>query len=381
MKFIHTSDWHLGKNINTASLIEDQSFMLNQIIGIIREEKPEVVFIAGDIYDRSIPPAAAVKLFDNFLNITINEIKTKVVVIPGNHDSNDRLGFARPLLKNSGLYIYTELDDTTTPVVINDDFGSVNIYPFPFYQPLFIKEALRDESVVDYESAFTALINKLNINDKERNIAVVHAFIKGGTATDDSELPLSVGGTEEVSVSCFNCFNYTALGHLHKYQKSGDCAYYSGSPLKYSFAEVTHEKCILSGTIDKNGDIEIKNISLKPLRDMRIIEGCLDEIIERAKDEENKNDYIKVILKDDGAVFSPMERLRSYYPNIIDFEFAKFNISSNGAVRGVGRDRNELCMTDIFARFYEEMTQSEFSDVHKEIFDTLYSEFSASEEK
>lgn len=377
MKFIHTSDLHIGRTINTNSLIEDQKFILDQISSIIMKEKPDLVIISGDVYDKSVPSAQAVLLFNDFITSIIMEYKIKVAVIPGNHDSNDRLSFGSEVLKSNGLYIFTKLEDINKPIVVSDLHGEVNIYCIPFFSPVYIKSYLdNDPDIINFETAYIKLVKGITLDRSKRNIAVAHAFITGCEISDDSEMPLSVGGSEEISAEVFKDFNYTALGHLHKFQKAGNNAVYSGSPLKYSFSEVKHEKVILLCEMNEKGDVDIENIPLTPLRDMRVIEGTFDELVEYAEDDDKKSDYIKIKLSDSVSIFDPVNRLKKYYPNILELEFTKFNFNTDRLVKGLSGEMRQLSVPDKFAVFYKDVSGEDIDDEYKRFFEDLYSQFS-----
>lgn len=378
MKFVHLSDLHIGRTLNTLSLLEDQKYILDTIIDLCIQEKPQIVCISGDIYDKSLPSTQAVLLFSNFITSLINTCGVKVFLIPGNHDSNERLSFGNELLKTSGLYIFTRLEDAFHPVRIDDEYGEVLVYGIPFFQPLFIKGYFNsDPEIEDYNSAYKRLIREINPDPKIRSIALSHIFIRNGTQSDDSEMPLSVGGSEEVDPELFNAFSYTALGHLHRFQKPGETIVYSGSPLKYSFSEVNHEKYFVSGIIAQDGTVTLSTKQLKPLRDLQVLEGTLEELKNAAAGQVVTEDYVYIKLTDILPVFNPVTLLKPFYPNLAEIEFTKLTIKSDNAVQGPGRGMHKASMDEIFCRFYEDVTGNPISEVQKQMFTTLYNEFIA----
>ncbi|HBD94132.1 MAG: hypothetical protein A2015_17175 [Spirochaetes bacterium GWF1_31_7] len=382
MKFIHTSDLHIGRLLNTTSFLDDQKYILDLILSIIHTKQPDVVLISGDIYDRSVPSAQAVVLFNDFITEIIIKEKIKVVIIPGNHDSNDRLSFGSEILKSNGLHIFTKLEEIYNPVQIEDQYGIVNIYGIPFFQPVFIKSFLDDDpEIKNYNSAYKKLFDTIILPENSRNIVLTHAFISGCTMIDDDEMPLSIGGQEDVDSEVFAQFNYTALGHLHKHQKPSEKVVYSGSPLKYSFNEVNHKKCLIAGEIDGAGRVTIESCELAPQKEMRVIEGAFSEILKNAENDSQKDDYIKVKLTDEGSVFDPANRLRTYYPNLIALEFSRFNITTNNVLKGITKEMKQLGTVEKFCMFYLDVIGKEISEEYKTAFSGVYNEFIGSENK
>lgn len=337
MKIIHTGDWHIGKIVNEFSMIEDQRFVLEQLIKIIEEEKPQALVIAGDLYDRSIPPVEAVELLDEVFSRILLELKTPILAIAGNHDSPERLSFASRILTNHGLHIAGVFDEEIKKIVLEDEYGPVNFYLLPYSDPREIRAILKDDEIITHDDAMKKVIEKIkmNMSEGEKNILVAHGYvsfmkelegnededksIKAGLETCESERPLSIGGTDLISGEHFSCFNYTALGHLHGPQKVGsDKIRYSGSLLKYSFSEKDHKKGVSIVTIDEKGEVKVEHRQLNPRRDMRIIKGPLKELISKEVYEaDNREDYIYAILTDEEELIDPISKLRAVYPNIM----------------------------------------------------------------
>lgn len=338
MKIIHTADWHIGKIVNEFSMIEDQEFILEQLVQVIEEENPNALIIAGDLYDRSIPPVEAVELLDKVFSRILLELKIPILAIAGNHDSAERLSFASKILTKNGLHIAGVFDKEVKRVVLEDEYGSVNFFLVPYGDPREVRHTLEDDEISTHDDAMKKVIEKIkeNMNDNEKNIMVAHGYvtfmkekaleeseeenhIRAGLQTSDSERLLSIGGTDLVSGEYFDCFNYTALGHLHGPQKVGsDKMRYSGSLLKYSFSETNHKKGVTIVNIDEKGEVSIELKELIPKREMRIIKGPLNDLIDpEVYSGTNVEDYIYAILTDEGELMDPISKLRAVYPNIM----------------------------------------------------------------
>ncbi|NWQ41643.1 exonuclease SbcCD subunit D [Bacillus sp. EB106-08-02-XG196] len=366
MKFIHTADWHLGKLVHGVYMTDNQREALNQFIEIVAEEKPDAVVIAGDLYDRSVPPTEAVELLDEIL-FTINvELKTPVVAIAGNHDSAERLSFGSSWYKHSQFYLSGKLSDSFKPVQVN----GVNFYLVPFAEPGVVRQLLADDSIHSHQDAMKALIGRMeeNLNPNEPNVLVGHAFVLGGK-TSDSERVLSVGGSGCVGAELFEPFSYTALGHLHSPDAiKHDKVKYSGSLLKYSFSEAKQNKSISIIEMDEKGIFSHRYRSLSPTHDMRELEGRLEELLDPYFYEKQKlNDYLKITLLDEGALLDPINKLRQVYPNVLHLE-RKIDITDLKKKQSFNITQNEKkSELDLFEQFYSEMTTSEFTADKKEV--------------
>ncbi len=325
MKIIHTGDWHIGKIVNEFSMLEDQKYILQQLITIVDQEKPDAIVVAGDIFDRSIPPVEAVELVDEIFYKLLLEMQVPVLAIAGNHDSAERLSFASRILTNNGLHIAGIFDGNVPSITIEDKFGPVNFYLLPYTDPRNIRHIYQDSQISTHDDAMKRVIEKIGqaYNASDRNIMVTHGYItqmgKPAEYISESERPLSIGGTDFVSSDYFNMFNYTALGHLHAPQKAGyDNVRYSGSLLKYSFSEVNQKKGVTIVELDQKGSAVSRHIDLIPRRDMRIIKGPITELmspeIYKSADTE---DYVYAYLTDRGELMDPISKLRSVYPNIM----------------------------------------------------------------
>ncbi|KMY53729.1 DNA repair exonuclease [Bacillus sp. FJAT-27231] len=373
MKFIHTADWHLGKLVHGVYMTEEQREVLLQFTKVVEEERPDAVVIAGDLYDRSVPPTSAVELLNEMLFKINVELETPIVAISGNHDSSERLSFGSSWFQHSQFYLKGKVDDQFSPVRINE----VNFYCVPYAEPGTIRQLLGDDSIHTHQDAMKCLIGRLEkeMNYREVNIFVGHAFVLGGKTTD-SERTLSVGGSGCVDASLFAPFHYTALGHLHspdaiKHEK----VRYSGSLLKYSFSEVKQRKSISIVTVDERGTVSIEEKTLRPKRDMRALEGTMEELLDPARiQREAAEDYLKVTLLDRGAIIDPMGKLRQAYPNILHLE-RQIDIIDQRKRESYEMNREEK-KSDIalFADFYSQMTTDSFTDEKKKIMEKVIQE-------
>ena len=366
MKFIHTADWHLGKIVHGVHMTEDQRHALLQFIEIIEEEEPDAVVIAGDLYDRSVPPTEAVELLDEIL-YTINvKMKIPIVAISGNHDSAERLSFGSSWYRHSQLYIHGKLTKACEPVHIK----GVNFYCVPYAEPGTVRHVFEDESIHSHQEAMRRITGAIEemLNPNEPNVLVGHAFVLGGK-TSDSERVLSVGGSGCVTADLFDAFNYTALGHLH----SPDAirhpkVYYSGSLLKYSFSEAKQNKSLSIVEMKEDGNFDIRYRSLTPKYDMREISGTMEELLDVTFYQNQKvDDYLKIILNDEGSLIDPINRLRQVYPNVLHLE-RKWDLTDLRRKKSYSSVKDERkSEIDLFETFYKEMTDREFDSQKQEL--------------
>lgn len=361
MRILHTSDWHIGRQFHNVSLLEDQRHVLGQIFEIIQAQEIDVILIAGDIYDRSIPPADAVALLDETIDFISHQLQIPIIIISGNHDSGQRLTFGARQLAKSAVHIVGQLKKDCRPIILSDEHGDVAFYGIPYADPASVRDVLECD-VHSHDEAMKVLTEQIKsqIKPKQRSVVLSHCFIAGGEASE-SERPLSVGGADKVPYELFVDFNYTALGHLHGPQYKGkESIRYSGSILKYSFSEVNHKKSVTLVDLDAQGQCTIEKIALTPLRDMRIIEGYLDEIIENGKNDPHPEDYMLIRLMDKHALYDPMAKLRMVYPNILQLEKPNLNqVSERQLLKRENLKKGELPM---FLDFYQQMTGEELSD-------------------
>lgn len=367
MKFIHTSDWHLGRQFHNVSLIDDQRFVLQQLIQWVRDEQPDAVIIAGDIFDRSVAPATAIELLDEVLSELCHELNTAVIMIAGNHDSAERLRFGATHLRKAGLHILTRLEDITTPVQIETDNGTLSFYGIPYCDPEMVADTFGVDSA-SFDMAHTFLVNQVvaTLNPQHVNVLISHCFIDGAEESE-SERPLSIGGSDRVSYQPCLPFNYVALGHLHAPQYKGvEYIRYSGSLLKYSFSEVKQRKGVTIVEFDKDQVFSYRNAAFSPLRDMRIIEGAFDDICRQGRSDPKPDDYILVRLTDNHAILDSMARLREVYPNTLQIEKPNLYRDSPQPIDINKVKRDELAL---FADFFkqikgQEMNQDQAQAMH-----------------
>ncbi|MGB5823551.1 MAG: exonuclease SbcCD subunit D [Proteocatella sp.] len=374
MKIFHLSDLHLGKIVNNFSMIEDQKYVLNQIYEQIEIQKPDVVIMAGDLYDRSVPPVQAIELLNTVFFMIIKELNTPIMSIAGNHDSGERIDFGSILFKDSALYISGTLKKDIQKITLYDEYGPVNFYPIPFAEPPIARDIFADESIKTHDIAIKKIVDSIevNLNPDERNVAIAHGYVtylsNSGEdelllETSESEKPLSIGGTDHINACHFDIFDYTALGHLHGPQKVGsDKKRYAGSLIKYSFSEVNQKKGITMIDMTEKNSIQAQVLPIKLKRNFRVLTGELETIIEQAShDIHGKEDYIKAVLTDTGELFDPMAKLRSVYPNAMELvrkdRIRKQDSATNSAVNA--REKSKI---SLFENFYEEMTGEKCSD-------------------
>lgn len=367
MKILHLADLHLGKILQEQSLIEDQKYMLNEIINIIKDENVEAVLISGDIYDRSIPSVEAVNLLDEFLKKLAKELKLKVFIIAGNHDSKERLNFGSKMFEDDGIYIETKYNGNLRKISLNDEFGKLNIFMLPFIKPIEVKQFFDEDLENNYNTAISKIIGKEKIDTNERNIILVHQFVTAGTnepERTESEV-LTLGGIENVDVSNFNNFDYVAIGHVHRAQRIGrDTARYAGTMLKYSFSEVNDNKSVPIIDIKEKGNINIKLIPLKPLRDMREIKGPLEKLLSKEiYEQENTEDYIKAIITNEEPVYDAIGKIRRIYPNTLKLEIKNSKTINDIKMQNMNlenlKKKSEL---ELFADFYKSQNAVELDE-------------------
>lgn len=368
MRILHTGDWHIGKIINDFSLIEDQKYILNKFFEIVETQKPDIIIITGDIYDRSIPPKEAVELLDETLTKLIENYKIPTLIISGNHDSQERLSFGSRLLEGKKLYIEGLLRDKIKKVSFSDKYGNVNFYLIPYGHPSIIKNIFNDESITNHNKAFEVLINqiKAEFNKSERNVLISHNYVISNLEEilkSDSERSLSIGGTEYVDVSLVEDFDYVALGHLHKNQKvKKDYIRYSGSLLKYSFSETDGDKGVIIIDLKNKGEYSYDFIKLVPCKDMRIIKGNLHDLIQPTfYNKFNRHDYILAKLTDETDLYDPISSLRAVYPNIMQLQRNNIitNVDSNTRAKGNFKNKSKL---DLFKEFYYNLACQDLDD-------------------
>lgn len=330
MKLIHLGDLHIGKRVNEFSMLEDQEFILARILSVIEDEQPDGVLLAGDIYDKTVPSAEAVALFDRFL-VRLARLGPAVFMISGNHDSPERIAFGGRLMEQSRVYVSPIFDGHIKSVLLKEGTRQARIYLLPFVKPAQVRHYL-DESVTDYNQAMEACIREMKVNPEEINILVAHQFVTGAIRCESEEL--SVGGTDNVDFEVFEPFDYVALGHLHGPQQVGrETIRYAGSPLKYSFSERNQVKSVTVVEIERKGRIGVRQVPLTPRRDLREIRGTYAELTMRDNYAgTNVEDYLRVILTDENEVMDALAKLRIIYPNIMRLEYDNTRTRTNSVL-------------------------------------------------
>ncbi len=375
MRILHTADWHLGRIFHGVYLTDDQAHVLGQFIQLVADSRPDAVLISGDIYDRSVPPTEAIKLLDETLTRIIMDFKAPIILIAGNHDSPERLGFGAGLLAGQGLHVAGRLTDRLAPIVIPDRHGPVYFCPAPYAEPPLVREGLGAPEATGHEQALRAVIRHLSasVPAGARKVLLAHAFAAGGEESE-SERPLTVGGSGAVSSSLFQHFNYSALGHLHRPQKAGyEHVRYAGSLLKYSFSEALHRKSVTLVEIDGAGKAAAETVSLTPRREVRRLEGYFKDILAGPQDGEGRDDYIMVTLLDSGPIMDAMGRLRQVYPNMLHLE--RPGLTAGGELRGPAGDHRRLGDAELFSSFFEQVTGTPLSGEQNKAFTQTLEKF------
>ena len=369
MRFVHLSDLHLGKRVKEYSMLEDQEYILTKIINIIDDEKPSGVIIAGDIYDKSIPSAEAVQMFDDFLT-RLAKRNLQVFVISGNHDSPERMSFGSRLMDQSGIHISQVYNGQIEPFAMKDEHGVVNVYMLPFVKPVHVKR-FSDESIESYTDAIRVAIAEMNVNQSERNILITHQFVTGAMRSDSEDV--SVGGSDNVDVSVFDCFDYVALGHIHSPQNcTSERMRYCGTPLKYSFSEAKDNKSVTVVELAEKGSLSVKTVPLIPLRDMVEIKGKYNEIMLKSFYENTsyQEDYIHITLTDEEDIVDAIGKLRTVYHNLMKLDYDNKRTRSVSQVDGAV-DVETKTPIELFSDFYELQNNQPMSDEQKAFVEDL----------
>lgn len=365
MRFLHLSDLHLGKRVNEFSMLEDQAYILKEILNIIDEQRVEAVLIAGDIYDKVIPSAEAVRLLDDFLTrIAARELP--VFLISGNHDSAERVAFGSRLMSSRQIYLSPVFESDVEPITISDRYGEIHIYMLPFVKPSLVKRVYPEEEIITYQDAVNAAVQHMQIDTDKRNILLAHQFVTGAARCDSEEL--SVGGLDDVDASIFDGFDYVALGHLHGPQKIGkETVRYSGTPLKYSFSEANQKKAAVIVDVEEKGKINIQQIPLVPKHDMREIRGTYMEVtaLDFYKDMKT-DDYLYITLTDEEDIPDAIGKLRTIYPNIMKLSYDNLRTRAAVTVRGTAEVEEKSPM-ELLKEFYELQNNQPMTDEQEEI--------------
>ena len=370
MKIMHLSDLHLGKHVNEFSMIEDQTYILNKIINIIDEQKPKVVILAGDIYDKPIPPAEAVELFDDFL-YKLSKRNLYVFIISGNHDSAERIAFGSRLFDKSGIYLSPVYNGKILPIPVDDECGDINFYMLPFIKPVHVRRFFPDASISTYTDALNTVITDMNIDNTKRNILITHQFVTGSSRTESEDV--SVGGSDNVDAYIFKDFDYVALGHIHRSQSCGsEYIRYCGTPLKYSFSESKDTKSITVIDIKEKGDIKLDFIPLTPLRDMVEIKGSYNELMFKSFYENTTlpTDYVHITLTDEDDIPDVITKLRVIYKNIMKLDYDNQRTRKSSEINLINAV-DSMSPLELFDTFYEIQNGNHLSDAQRAFLENI----------
>ena len=370
MKFMHLSDLHLGKRVNEFSMLEDQVYILNKIVNIIDLEKPAAIILAGDIYDKPIPPAEAVELFDDFL-YKLSQRNLKVFIISGNHDSAERIAFGARLFDKTGIYMSPVYTGNISPIEMSDEFGKINIYMLPFIKPIHVRRYFPDTEISSYTDAVSTVIENMHLDTGIRNILVTHQFVTGASRTESEDI--SVGGSDNVNADVFFDFDYVALGHIHRSQSCGsEYIRYSGTPLKYSFSESKDTKSITVIDIKEKGTIKLDFIPLTPLRDMVDIKGTYDDLMLKSFYENTTypDDYVHITLTDENDILDVITRLRVVYKNIMKLDYDNQRTRSNSEINLIN-DMESKSPLELFDIFYDSRNGQPLNNEQREFMESI----------
>ena len=365
MKLIHLSDLHLGKRVNEVSMIEDQEYILHQILRIVKDEKADAVMLSGDIYDKSVPSAEAVTLFDEFLS-RLAQLQVKVYAISGNHDSPERLAFGNRLMEGAGIYLSPVYNGNIAPLQLSDEHGMVNFWLLPFIKPAHVKRFYPDDTIESYTDAVRVAIEKMKIDTTQRNVLLTHQFVTGASVDPDGSEEISVGGSDNVDASVFDGFDYVALGHIHGPQNIGSNRIrYCGTPLKYSFSEEKHHKSVTVVNLGEKGELQLILRPLTPLHDLRTLRGSFAEVTDKAFYEaEVCDDYLHVVLTDEEDIPEAVGKLRLIYPNLMKLSYDNTRTRADQII-DAAEDTQRRSPLDLFNELYELQNNRPMSDVQR----------------
>ena len=363
MKLFHLSDLHIGKRYETTSLLEDQEYILLQILRYVDEEKPDAVMICGDVYDKSVPSAEAVALFDDFL-CRLGKRKLPVLIISGNHDSPERLAFGGRLMEGAGIYLSPVYSGEVKPVTLSDEYGCVRLWLLPFLKPAHVRRYYPEAEIESYTDALQVAIQNMSLDRNDRNVLLTHQFVTGAQSCESEEL--SVGGSDNVDASVFDDFDYVALGHIHGPQNIGtNRIRYCGTPLKYSFSEADHYKSVTVVELKEKGQLHLRTLPLVPKRDMRQIRGTFSEVTDKAfYSLTATEDYLHITLTDEEDVPEAMGRLRVVYPNLLKLSYDNTRTRENRIIDGAVEVQRKTPLT-LFEELYEQQNNQPMTDIQR----------------
>ena len=360
MKFFHLSDLHLGKRLNEFNLLEDQEYILRVILGLLDEEKPDAVLLAGDIYDKAVPSAEAVQLFDFFLR-RLAERGLQVFVISGNHDSPERIAFGSRLMDPSGIHMSPVYDGAVRPISLRDEWGEVKVYMLPFLKPAHVRRFFPEAEIGSYTDAMRTVIEAMDVDPAARNLLVTHQFVTGAARSESEEI--SVGGTDNVDASVFDRFDYVALGHIHSPQSvERESLRYCGTPLKYSFSEARQEKSVTVVELGRKGELRLRTLPLTPLRDMRELRGSYMELTALSSYQgTNREDYLHITLTDEEDIPDAIGKLRVIYPNLMKLDYDNTRTRRSQTIRGAEEQARKTPL-ELFDELYEKQNNQPMSE-------------------
>ena len=364
MKLIHLSDLHLGKRVYAYSMLEDQAYILKKILSIVSEEKPDAVLIAGDVYDKSVPSAEAVSLFDDFL-VRLAGLHTQVFVISGNHDSPERIAFGSRIMDAGGIHMSPVYAGRIEPIRLEDEFGAVDFYMLPFVKPAHVRRYHESEEIVSYTDAVHAAVSDMRLDPDARSVLITHQFVTGAQRSESEEI--SVGGADNVDVEVFDAFDYVALGHIHSPQNcSSPRVRYCGTPLKYSFSEAKDRKSVTVVELREKGSVAYRTVELIPRRELVELRGSYEELMLRSfyEDSSWQEDYTHITLTDEEDVPDAIGRLRSVYHNLMKLDYDNQRTRFNAVLPGAA-DVERKTPLALFSEFYELQNNRPMSDEQK----------------
>ena len=370
MKLIHLADLHLGKRVNEFSMLEDQQYILKEILEIIDGQQPDGVMIAGDVYDKSVPSAEAVELFDDFL-VRLAERGLQVFVISGNHDSAERIAFGGRLMDRSGIHMSPVYDGRICPISLEDSYGTVNFYLLPFVKPAGVRRFFPDQEILSYTDALKAAVDAMEIDRTQRNVLITHQFVTGALRSDSEEI--AVGGTDNVDAAVFEGFDYVALGHIHRSQKCGsEYIRYSGTPLKYSFSEANDMKSVTVVELKEKGNISLSFVPLDPRHDLTEIRGSYEELTRKSFYEGTsyRDDYMHITLTDEEDIPDVLTKLRVIYRNIMKLDYDNRRTRHETEISGAENVEKKTPLQH-FSDFYEQQNGQPMSQEQQDFMKTL----------
>lgn len=350
MKLIHLSDLHLGKRVNEYSMLDDQKYILTRILNIIDDEKPQAVVIAGDVYDKAVPPAEAIALFDDFL-VRLAQRRLHVFTISGNHDSPERIAFGSRLMDAAGIHMSKVYDGEVAPISLDDESGPVYFWPLPFIKPMHVRRFFPEERIDTYTDAMRVAVEQMHIDPSQRNVLITHQFVTGASRSESEEV--SVGGTDNVDASVFAGFDYVALGHIHSPQNCGsETIRYCGTPLKYSFSEASDQKSVTIAELGAKGSLQIRTVPLVPKFDMKEWKGTFAQVMDPEFYAGKNEDYTHITLTDEEDIPDAIGKLRTVYHRLMKLDYDNTRTRSNSEVLGADI-RENISPLQLFADFYE----------------------------